>query len=482
MSAWRTRKLTTAAVLERLKGCAEPRITTARPAGRSRGPAIVRFATDQLGVELLPWQSWALGAGCVWKDRRWQSRTVAILVGRQNGKTRLTTVRALAGMTLWGEDVVSAAQSRDVALEAWRDALELAEDAGLDVHTVRRTNGQETFSIGRARYKVLANTRAAGRGLSADLVVMDEVREYRTEEGWAALEKTRRARRSSQVWAITNEGDEGSVVLERLAREGRQAADSGARTDAAWLEWSAAPELARDDPEAWAQSNPALGWLVTADTIASECAHDDPLTFDTEVLCRRVVTLRPWLPAGAWDSCADAYASVPDGADVVFSLDAGPEGRHATIAVGWRRPDGRTFVEAVAGYDVDAGAVLPRAADRLRELADRWQPRAVLAVARSQSAAAAERALEGSSVPVVLVTGAQLAGAVNAFHEAVVARTLVHPPDAMTSDHVASVTSDGPLYRRSRSADVDAAAATVLARHGALTAPAPAAAQDWVAF
>ena len=69
--------------------------------------------------------------------------------------------------------------------------------------------GKPSVSHG-ARYKVVSSTRRGGRGLSADLVIMDEVREYRDEGGWAALEKTRRARNSSQVWAISNEGDDGS--------------------------------------------------------------------------------------------------------------------------------------------------------------------------------------------------------------------------------------------------------------------------------
>ena len=80
-------------------------------------------------------------------------------------------------MVLFGEQVIGAAQNRDIALEAWRDALETAEDAGLPVRNVKRTNGREEFWIGRSRYKVVSSTRRGGRGLHADLVVMDEVRE-----------------------------------------------------------------------------------------------------------------------------------------------------------------------------------------------------------------------------------------------------------------------------------------------------------------
>jgi hypothetical protein len=443
---------------------------------------VVRFARDRLGLELLPWQEWTIRHGLVWAEGRWSTRTVGVMVGRQNGKTTLVGVRALAGMALFGENVLAASQNRDVALDAWREALELALDAELEVHDVCRTNGREAFWIGAHRYKVVSATRRGGRGLHADLVILDELREYREWSGWAALEKTRRARPSSQVWAISNEGDDGSVVLDSLAAQGRLAAQTQAATDSAWFEWSAERELARTDPRAWQQSNPALGYLISAETIASEAAHDDPEVFETEVLCRRVASLRPWLPAGTWDATTEPHASVPDGAAVCFALDAGPELRHATIGVAYRRPDGRVHLEAVAGYVAIDGPVLPRAAERLAELVGRWSPTAVAVVARSAAEAAALRALEGTEVPVLPIGPADLIRATNAFHESVIARTLVHPADPMTSSHMGAVTADGVLRRRSPAADVDAAYVLVLARHAVLNAPARPVAPDWVAF
>jgi hypothetical protein len=466
-----------------LLGDPAPRLSTETPGGPSRGTEAATWALEVLGVDLLPWQRLVLDRALVVEEDRWASRTVGVIVGRQNGKTRLMTVRALAGMVLFGEKrVLAAAQSRDVAIEAWRDALELAEDAGLPVRDVRRTNGQESFWIGEARYKVAANNRKAARGQTTDLVILDEVREYRDFEGYSALEKTRRARRSSQVWAISNEGDDGSVVLDHLATQGRLAADTRGPTDLAWFEWSAEPGLERSDPRAWQQSNPSLGHLITENTIRSELQADPAEMFETEVLCRRVASLRPWLPGGSWDDVADPGASIPDGAQVVFALDAGPELRHATIAVGWRRPDGRVFVEAVGGWDYSGGPVLPRAVEALSGLLGRWESPSVIVLSRSGAESAAERVTEATDVPLIRLSGADLVRAVNGFHEAVVARQVVHPPDAMTGAHIAAVTSDGVLRRRSALADIDAAVALVLARYGTLNLPAAEPVQDWVAY
>lgn len=463
-----------------LVGSPTPRVATRRPDGRSKGPEVIRFAKGVLGVKLLPWQEHVLREGLVHRDGRWSSRTVGVMVGRQNGKTLLAAVRALAGMVLFGEDVLAASQNRDVALDAWRLALELAADAELEPTEVRRANGMESFRIGRQRYKVVSST-AGGRGLTGQLIIIDECREMRHWQGWAALEKTRRAQPSSQVWAISSEGDEGSVVLASLAEQGRGAARTGAPTDAAWLEWSAAPEAPRQDPRAWAAANPALGHLIEPHVLASEAQHDDPEVFEAEVLCRRVASLRPWIQSGAWEACADRFATVPDGAEhVAFALDAGPELRHASLAAAWRRPDGRTHVEVVQAFA--QAPVLGEAAERLVELVERWRPERVVVMSRSASEAAALRALEGLGVPLEGQSGADLVRAANAFHEATLARTLVHAGDPLVAAHVAAVRADGVLRRRSPQADIDAAVAIVLARHGVATgAPAPVS-QDWTVF
>jgi hypothetical protein len=249
------------------------------------------------------------------------------------------------------------------------------------------------------------------------------------------------------------------------------------------MEWSAPPDAMRSDPEAWAAANPALGHLISASTVESESKTDDPEVFETEVLCRRVASLRPWLAPGLWEACADPNVDPPaDGAPVVFALEAGPELRHATIAVAHRRDDGRTFIEAINGYQASDGEVLPRAAVRLHELVERWNPAAVLVCDRSQAQAAARRVLEATDVPVLALNGADQVRAASAFHEAVVARQLVHTGDRMTGAHLGSLTADGVLRRRSPGNDVDAAVAVVLAAWGCVNSPTRTPSQDWVAF
>src|SRR5215510_8678036 len=90
---------------ERL-GSTHPRFYTPSLYAESLGPEAVRFAREVLGLELYPWQEWLLGQALElsgpWKDHTepppWRYRTVIVLVARQNGKTLMLQVRALAGL------------------------------------------------------------------------------------------------------------------------------------------------------------------------------------------------------------------------------------------------------------------------------------------------------------------------------------------------------------------------------------------------
>lgn len=454
----------------RLIGSPTPRVATPALRGRSRGPVIIRFARDTLGVKLLPWQQYVFEEACRVYQGRWSARTALTVVARQQGKTLMTAVRVLAGMCLFKERlVVGAAQNRDIALEAWRQTLELAENAGLGPRGVRRTNGQEEFWIGDARYRIVASNRQGGRGLSADLVVLDEVREFRDWDGYAALDKTRRAKRGSQVWAISTEGDEGSVVLNALCEQGRRAAAGPAADGSlAYFEWSAAPWRERPDRDGWREANPSLGRLIDVDTLVHELATDPAEVFETEVLCRRVVSLRPWLPEGAWEGCGERLVSVPDSAvgSVLFGVDVGPELRHGSVVVGWRRPDGRVFAEAVAGFD-GAGLTV-QLETRLRELVAVWRPPLLVCVARSAGEAVCRRVVEGVPGTELASVGVTEAGrSVQLTFEAVLSKRLVHPPDPLLGAHLAGLESGpggiGGIRRRSPGVDVDAGVALVLA-------------------
>ena len=484
---------------KRLVGAPRPRIATPPGGGRARGLEAITFARDMLGIELMPWQQFVLDRACrTGPGGRWAVRTMVCIVARQNGKSLVTAVRILAGMWLWGERlIIAAAQSRDVSIESWHITTDLALEAELPVTKVLRTTGREELQITRpdgalCRYKVVSSTPSGGRGLSADLVVLDELREQKDWAAYAALDKARRARPSSQFWGISTEGDHTSVVLDNLQAAGRAAA--AARTKGgplAYFEWSAPAEVARDDRAGWAAANPALGHTINESTIEAELATDPAAVFETEVLCRRVTAVASWLPAGRWDDCAEPTATVPDDATgVCFAADAGPELRQVSICAAWRRPDGRVHVEALQTFLGPAATVQAEA--RLGELVARWKPARLATLKRGPIEALVTRVATAATPPggdvatlFEAVSYSDLERAARAFYEAVVAKRIVHPPDPVLADQLAAAQPGEPgtmaLRRRNPSIDIEAAVAAVTVVWALDQAPEPRRA-NWVAY
>lgn len=482
-----------------LVGAPRPRIATPPAGSRARGLEAIAFAREVLHVGLMPWQEFLLDRACrTGPGGQWSVRTMLAIVARQNGKTVVTAVRILAGMWLWGERlIIAAAQSRDVSIESWHLATELAVDAELPVTKVLRTTGREELQITRengqvCRYKVVSSTPGGGRGIpGVALVVLDELREYKDWTAYAALDKTRRAQKSSQLWAISTEGDHTSVVLDNLQAAGRGAAAARTKGPLAYFEWSAPPEVARDDRAGWAAANPALGHTIHESTIEAELATDPAAVFETEVLCRRVTAVASWLPAGRWDDCADPAATVPDDATgVCFAADAGPELRQVSICAAWRRPDGRMHVEALQTFLGPAATV--QAEVRLGELVARWRPARLATLKKGPIEGLVTRVATAATPPgrdigelLELVSYSDLERAARGFYEGVVAKRIVHPPDPVLADQLAAAQPGEPgtmaLRRRNPSIDIEAAVAAVTVVWALDQAPEPRRA-SWVAY
>jgi hypothetical protein len=353
-------------------GKAEPRLWTrplrALAPGTSLGFEVIAFAEQVLDVELLPWQRWWLIHALELKQngRDFRFRTVLTLVGRQNGKTFLIKVLALWMLYVQGRRyahktlVLGVAQSLDIAKEAWSGAVDLAQDvpdlaAEIPARSgVRYANGEITLSlVDGSRYRISAATRAAGRGLSVDLLVLDELREHQTWDAWAALSKTTTARPNGLTMAITNQGDDKSIVLNQL----RASALAGEVSTLGIFEYSAPDGCRLDDLDALAQSNPGLGTTVTMDALMTSRATDAEAVYRTEVLCQRVAALQAAIDPDAWAYCANRDLDLAPYRDMLcWCVDVSYDDRHVALAVACQLSDGRVAGQVVDAWDSTAAA------------------------------------------------------------------------------------------------------------------------------
>jgi hypothetical protein len=373
-------------------GCETPRIWT--PPLRELTPEtthgfeVIEFA-EILGVKLLPWQKWLLiHALELNPDGTYRFRTVLLLVARQNGKSLVMQV-----LTLWrmcvdaAQLVLGTAQNLDVSEEQWAEAVELLQDSefGPLIAKVDVGSGRKMMKlVTRERYKVAAASRKGGRGKSAELVLMDELREHTNWEAWAAVTFTTMAKANAQIWAASNAGDPASIVLRYLRNQAHAALgnpdniqDLGEITiPEEWLndeefddeefgdalgifEWSATPECSVWDRNGWQQANPSLGYGYVTERAIAAAARTPDRVFRTEVLCQWLDTVLDGIfPDGSWALGKDPKSKRAKGTPYMFCVDVSPgKTGWSHISVAAIRDDGLLHVEVLESRNGTAWVV-----------------------------------------------------------------------------------------------------------------------------
>lgn len=476
---------------KKLIGRTEPRLWTRplRPLNRktSRGYEVIEFA-EMIGEPLLPWQQWAvIHALELNRDGTYRFRTVLIIVARQNGKSHLKRIVTLWRMYMDGaRDIVGAAQDLSLARKQWmmcQETIHRCPDLQEEWGDVRNVNGDEMFWAGTGCYAIKATNDKAGRGGSNDEVNIDELRTQKDWKAWGSLSKTTMARASGQLWAMSNAGDDTSVVLNQLQSAGQ------AGTDPAMclIEYSAPDGCELDDEAAWAQANPGLGYTVSEAAIRSSMSQDPPEIFRTEVLCQRVANLDSAIDATAWGNCADAAGSLDaHRTRIAACLDIAPDGRHATLAVAAKLADGRARVEIAAAWDsTDAmRAELPALLARIKPVAFGWYPSGPAAAIATTLRPAAVRYNrrpgkrgDGEIPEDGAITGGRVAETCMGLADLTKGARIVHPGDPLLDAHAHAAsklhTGDGWRFTRKGEGHVDAAYAAAGAVRIALTMPEP---------
>jgi hypothetical protein len=408
---------------------------------------------------------------------------VLALVARQNGKTELLVVLSL--YWLWVERVelvLGTSTNLDTAKESWEKAVTLAEDTPslarrIGVNGIRRANGEQTLTtIWKGRYKIAPTKRSGGRGKSADKLIMDELREHQSWDPYFAAVPTTIAKRNGQVWFISNQGDEKSVVLNQLRKEAIEGLDA----QLGIFEWSSPDDMAPTDPEALAMANPNLGHRIDIEALLGQAARAEAAggeqlaKFLTEFHCRHVPLLDPAIDMTSWGDCLVPLGAPPG--DMALCLDVSIDELHATV-VGAGVDGARVIVAPVGDWSGqtairDMCAALPEIVSRLKPRALGWFP-------SGPAASAAASLAEHPDWPPPGVTVEPIRGEVTAacmgFAEQVRSIAIAQSGDLLLDAQIKSAEKlhqgDGWRFTRRGAGHVDAVYAAAGAVHLARTLP-----------
>jgi phage terminase large subunit-like protein len=277
------------------------------------------WARDGRKLELEPWQCFIVCNVFGWKvtatDKR-RFRTVYIEVPRKNAKSTLTAAIGNYMLACDGEhgaQVVSAANAIHQAKLVFADAQHMARREkgfqarfGIEVlaHAIVQQKTASKFEALSAEYGNLD-------GLNLHAALIDELHAHPSRGLWDVLETATGSRTQSLIWAITTAGtnrasvcyDQRGHVIDVLSKLVKDESyfgiiytiDDG---DDPWEE------------PTWIKANPNWGISVLPDSIRPEGARAQVMpsaqnAFLTKHLDVWVNADVAWLPAGAWDRCAD---------------------------------------------------------------------------------------------------------------------------------------------------------------------------------
>jgi hypothetical protein len=402
-----------------LLGAQRPRVSSRPDYVSSAGGEAVELAASA-GLQLDQWQQHVLEVALGEQaNGKWAAFEVGLIVGRQNGKGAVLEARELAGLFLFGEQLIlHSAHEFKTAQEAFRRVLGLIQNtADLDrlVSRVRTSHGEEGIELrSGARLRFVARSTGSGRGFSGDVVILDEAYNL-PASAMGALLPTMAARPNPQVWYASSAGKEDSEVLARVRDRGAE----GKPSRLAYFEWSAPADADLDDPAAWQAANPGLGIRIDAEFVEAERAALPELEFARERLGiwadGRVSAA---IDQVLWASLADTECQ--DRSPVVFCPTINPERTKGAITAAIRRADGLVQVESI---DYRPGTAWM--ADRMAALNADWHPIGFV-IDPGAPEASLIQPLQAAGIEPVLMTGREAAAADGAFYDALVDRKIRH--------------------------------------------------------
>lgn len=297
-------------------------------------------------------------------DDRFAALEAALIQARQNGKTGgvLAPLALLAAIRRPDQLIVWSAHRYKTSHEAFLSLLRIVKttpEVEARVSKVSFSNGEEAFEFHNgSRIVFIARSQASGRGLSGDLVILDEAL-FLTAEMMGALMPTLSARPDPLVVYASSAGLATSAVLHDVKDRGR----AGNDPSLVYVEWCAPPSGAcatrdcdhhrdavgcmLDDPANWRAANPAhVRGRISARYIAAERRSLNPSEFARE-------RLGWWDEKGrgglfhlpAWWKRQDDRTT--PGPRVSFALHVTPDRAWSSVAVASRRGDGALHLEII---------------------------------------------------------------------------------------------------------------------------------------
>jgi phage terminase large subunit-like protein len=366
-----------------LRGALKPRLHSPWLKGETKGTLVAELA-ERIGQPLLDWQKLILDDMCtVDKQGMFIRKTNLLLIARQSGKSHLARMRCLAGLFMFGEkDILIMSSNRGMAMKSFNIMADIIErndwmrsqlKDGDVKKGIRRTNGDERIILANgAQLEVRAATSDGARGMTADFLWIDELREVSTAAMDAAKSVTL-ARMNSQRLFTSNAGSADSTELNNL----HEACKNYPPKSLGYYEYSAPDFCDIWDRRAWALANPSMGYLISVEAIEETIASSTADAARTESLCQWISALNCPFSTEVLENSSDSTLEMSAGAYTVFGFDVSPSRRNGSLVAGQLLPDGRIGIGILETYSSQVAIDELKMAASIKAWCDIYKPRLV---------------------------------------------------------------------------------------------------------
>lgn len=327
-------------------------------------------AYNQSGRKAQEWQELLLSDILAVNDEGlWVHTKFGYSVSRRNGKNEIVAIRELYGL-IHGEKILHTAHRTTTSSSASKRLATILNDAGYK--EVKRKKTGETYEkaymyskqLGLERITLLSpgggtcdfrtRTSKGGLGEGFDLLIIDEAQEY-TDDQESALKYV--VSDSANPQTIMCGTPPTTVSAGTVFLKYRNNTLSGAGTNAGWAEWSVDAMTDPHDRDAWYETNPSLGTILTERKILDEITNDD-VDFNIQRLGLWLqYNQKSAISKSEWNQMKIETGNIATmiKGPIHVGIKFGSNGNHVAVSIAVRTREGKIFVETVDCRDVKAG-------------------------------------------------------------------------------------------------------------------------------
>lgn len=285
------------------------------------------------------------------EDGLWVHTKFGYSVPRRNGKTEILTQREIWGL-FNGEHILHTAHLTDTAHIAWERLKARLEHIGVAIKTYKGY-GRERIELidtgGVIDFRTRTSSGALGSGY--DLLVIDEAQEY-TKAQQTALNYVVSSSKNPQTLMCGTPPT--AVSTGDVFRDFRDKTLQGESINGGWAEWSVDHKTDVKDKDAWYQTSPSLGTILTERIVQDEINGDD-IDFNIQRLGLWIrYNQQSAIGAPQWDALK--VEKMPKFISPLYAgVKFGRDGQNVCLSIAVKTEDGKIFVEGIDCRDQREG-------------------------------------------------------------------------------------------------------------------------------